>query len=395
MEDMSHLHCARVTVPFSRRFRGRRSRLAILSQTVSRQKDDATREDRCAAKPRSVIPVTILTGYLGAGKTTLLNRILSEDHGRRYAVIVNEFGEIGIDGDLILSARENLTELANGCLCCSVRGDLVEAIGQVLSAADPVDAIIVECSGLADPVPVAQTFLVEDDVREGTRLDAVITMVDAMNFTEQRKAAREVDDQVAFADVLLLNKIDAVPDGSGASVETLLAAINPRARIHRAVRGQVPLGSLLDCRAHDLARADGIGEPHVEYDPPAGHVCGADCAHEHHYRDHARHDVDITSVSLTAGELDPPRLFAWLEDVTVVCARDLLRIKGVIAFRDDPDRFVVQGVQRVVEGDHQRPWRMDEPRSSRLVVIGRALDAGWLRRGFAACAADAGQDTPE
>ena len=195
---------------------------------MSTQGETAIREDPRWAKSRTVIPVTILTGYLGAGKTTLLNRILSEDHGRRYAVIVNEFGEIGIDGDLILSARENLTELANGCLCCSVRGDLVEAIGQVLSAADPVDAIIVECTGLADPVPVAQTFLVEDGLREGTRLDAVIAMVDAVNFIEQRGSAREVDDQVAFADVLVLNKIDAVPDGSSGEVESLLSAINPR-----------------------------------------------------------------------------------------------------------------------------------------------------------------------
>jgi G3E family GTPase len=346
--------------------------------------------DPRGAKSRSVIPVTILTGYLGAGKTTLLNRILSEDHGRRYAVIVNEFGEIGIDGDLILSARENLTELANGCLCCTVRGDLVEAIGQVLSAAEPVDAIIVECTGLADPVPVAQTFLVEEGIRERTRLDAVIAMVDAVNFTEQRKSAREIDDQVAFADVLVLNKIDAVPDGTGVAAETLLSAINPRARIHRAVRGQVPLGKLLDCRAHDLARADEFGELHADHDTTSHHVCGADCAHDHQDGSHARHDVDITSVSLTGDELDPPRFFAWLEDVTIVCARDLLRIKGVIAFSGDPDRFVIQGVQRVMEGDHQRPWRPGEPRSSRLVVIGRNLDADWLRRGFAACAASPG-----
>ncbi len=341
-----------------------------------------SREKAPGTGSRPPVPVTIVTGYLGAGKTTLLNRILSEDHGRRYAVIVNEFGEIGIDADLILTAQENLTELANGCLCCSVRGDLVEAIDQVLSAPDPVDAIIVECSGLADPVPVAQTFLVEGGLREGTRLDAVIAMVDALNFAELRTSAREVDDQVAFADVLVLNKIDSVPEGARTAVETLLAAINPRARVHRAVRGQVPLDILLDCRAHDLARLDVAAARH-DHLAPADHVCGEGCAHEHL----GRHDVDITSVSLSADELDPARFFAWIEDVTVVCARDLLRLKGVIAFRDDPDRFVIQGVQKVLEGDHQRPWRPYESRSSRLVVIGRKLNSGWLQRGFAACSA--------
>ncbi|WP_281967319.1 CobW family GTP-binding protein [Roseovarius nanhaiticus] len=327
-----------------------------------------------------MIPVTILTGYLGAGKTTLLNRILSEDHGRRYAVIVNEFGEIGIDGDLILTAEENVRELANGCLCCSVRGDLVEAVDQVLAAPVPVDAIIVECTGLADPVPVAQTFLVEEGIREQTRLDAVVTLVDAMHFLDQRGVAREVDDQVAFADILVLNKVDATSKEGIEAVRDLLGQINPRARMHDAVRGQVPLEDLLDCGAHDLHRTEDPADHNTD------HVCGPHCAHDHANED-SRHDVAITSVSLKAVLLDPARFFAWIEDVTVVCAADLLRIKGVIAFRDDPDRYVLQGVQRVIEGDHQRPWRTDELRGSRIVIIGRNLDEGWLQRGLAACAA--------
>jgi len=334
--------------------------------------------DNAAESQLPIRPVTVLTGYLGAGKTTLLNRILSEEHGRRYAVIVNEFGKIGIDGDLILSAQENVTELANGCMCCTVRGDLVEAIGEVLASDRPVDAIVVECSGLADPVPVAQTFLVEDGIRQRTRLDAVIAMVDALNFAGQRTGSREVDDQIAFADVIVLNKIDAVPESELAAVQALIAAINPRAPVHHAVRGRVPLPTLLDRHAHDIASADVTAPPCGAHSINVDHVCGTECGHDPASH-HGPHDV----VSLSAGDLDPARFFAWIEDVTVVVAGDLLRIKGVIAFRDDPDRYVVQGVQRVIEGDHQRPWGPDEARASRLVVIGRNLDPGWLRRGFA------------
>ncbi|MEI4261192.1 CobW family GTP-binding protein [Roseovarius sp. D0-M9] len=266
------------------------------------------------------IPVTILTGYLGAGKTTLLNRILSEDHGRRYAVIVNEFGEIGIDAELIVAAQENLRQLANGCLCCSVRGDLVETIGEVLSGSEPVDGIIVECTGLADPVPVAQTFLAEDSIRARTRLDAVVTMVDAQHFSKARATARELDDQVAFADVLILNKIDAVPHSDVQSVRDLLTMINPRAELHLTQRGQGPLDVLLDRRAHDLFR---VGSSEVAHQDALGHICDAGCAHHHHIAEGGHHAIDMMSVSLSTDELDPARFFAWIEDVTLVCARNL------------------------------------------------------------------------
>ena len=200
------------------------------------------------------IPVTVLTGYLGAGKTTLLNRILSEPHGKRYAVIVNEFGEIGIDNELVVGADEEVFEMNNGCICCTVRGDLIRIIEGLMRRKGKFDAIIVETTGLADPAPVAQTFFVDEDVRGAARLDAVVTVADAKWLSQRLRDAPEAKNQIAFADVIIINKTDLVSPAELREVEARIRAINPYARLHRANRCDVKIDEVLERRAFDLDR---------------------------------------------------------------------------------------------------------------------------------------------
>ncbi|MFS2327323.1 GTP-binding protein [Brucella sp. H1_1004] len=366
------------------------------------------------------IPVTVLTGYLGSGKTTLLNRILTENHGKRYAVIVNEFGEIGIDNDLIVESDEEIYEMNNGCICCTVRGDLIRVVQGLMRRPGRFDAIIVETTGLADPVPVAQTFFMDDDVRAKTVLDAVVALVDAKHLPLRLKDSREAEDQIAFADVVLINKTDLVTPEELAAVEATVRAINPHAIIHRTERSAIPLDRVLDRGAFDLKRAL-ENDPHfLDHDHP-DHVCGPDCdhdhghdhhhhhghdhdhtcgpdcnhdhghehGHDHHHHDHASpiHDVTVTSVSLRLGEVDPAKFFPWIQNITQTQGPNILRLKGIIAFKDDPDRYVVQGVHMIIEGDHQRAWKPEEKHESRLVFIGRELDAAELKAGFENCQA--------
>jgi len=340
------------------------------------------------------IPVTVLTGYLGAGKTTLLNRILSEAHGKRYAVIVNEFGEIGIDNDLIVESDEEIYEMNNGCVCCTVRGDLIRVVEGLMRRPGRFDAIVVETTGLADPAPVAQTFFMDEDVRSKTRLDAVVALVDAKHLPLRLKDSKEAEDQIAFADVVVLNKTDLVTPDELRQVEATVRAINPTARIHRTTRSGVALSDVLDRGAFDLKRvlAD---DPHFLDGDDHDHVCGPDCDHDHHHHDHhhdhaapaAIHDVTVRSISLRGAEMDPKRFFPWIEKVTQMDGPNILRLKGIIALKDDPDRYVVQGVHMIMEGDHQRPWKDGEKHESRLVFIGRDLDEEKLRRSFEACQA--------
>src|SRR5690606_21003035 len=201
------------------------------------------------------IPVTVLTGYLGAGKTTLLNRILTDNHGKKYAVIVNEFGEIGIDNDLIVESDEEIYEMNNGCICCTVRGDLIRVVEGLMRRPGRFDAIIVETTGLADPVPVAQTFFMDDDVRQKTELDAVVALVDAKHLPLRLKDSREAEDQIAFADVVLINKTDLVSPEEVARIEDIVRAINPSARIYKTTRSGVDLARVLDQGAFNLERA--------------------------------------------------------------------------------------------------------------------------------------------
>jgi G3E family GTPase len=237
-----------------------------------------------------LIPVTLLTGYLGAGKTTLLNRILSEAHGKRYAVIVNEFGEIGVDNDLIIDADEEIIEMNNGCICCNVRSDLIRILGGLMKRPERFDGILVETTGLADPAPVAQTFLIDDDVRRRTKLDAIVTVVDAHHFLDEIDHAHEAKDQIAFADVILVNKCDLVTDDQLVSVERRICSLNSCAQVHRVERCRVNLPDILGRGAFDLDRI-------LEIEP----------AFLDHFHDHD-HSEDVSSLSLVIERaLDPAR----------------------------------------------------------------------------------------
>jgi G3E family GTPase len=331
------------------------------------------------------IPVTVLTGYLGAGKTTLLNRILSENHGKKYAVIVNEFGEIGIDNDLIIGADEEVFEMNNGCICCTVRGDLVRIMDGLMKRRGKFDAIIVETTGLADPAPVAQTFFVDEDVQKNARLDAVVTVADAKWLADRLKDAPEAKNQIAFADVIVLNKTDLVSSPELAEVEARIRGINPYAKLHRTERCMVALADVLDRGAFDLDRILDIEPDFLE----AGDDHDRHHGHDHHHHDHGLkhyHDEEMQSLSLkTDKPLDPSRFMPWLQTLVQTEGQKILRSKGILAFHDDDDRYVFQGVHMMLEGDHQRKWKDGEPRESRLVFIGRELPEQTIREGFERC----------
>ena len=334
------------------------------------------------------IPVTVLTGYLGAGKTTLLNRILSENHGKKYAVIVNEIGEIGIDNDLIIGADEEVFEMNNGCICCTVRGDLVRIMDGLMKRKGKFDAIIVETTGLADPAPVAQTFFVDEDVQKNARLDAVVTVADAKWLSDRLKDAPEAKNQIAFADVIVLNKTDLVNKGELAEVEARIRGINPYAKLHRTERCSVALADVLDRGAFDLDRILDIEPDFLEADDHDHHHHGHD---HHHHHDHGHglkhyHDEDMQSLSLkTDKPLDPNVFMPWLQNLVQVEGGKILRSKGILAFHDDDDRYVFQGVHMMLEGNHQRKWKEGEKRESRLVFIGRELPEEAIRKGFESC----------
>jgi G3E family GTPase len=335
------------------------------------------------------IPVTVLTGYLGAGKTTLLNRILSEPHGKKYAVIVNEFGEIGIDNELVVNADEEVFEMNNGCICCTVRGDLVRIIDGLMRRKGKFDAIIVETTGLADPAPVAQTFFMDEQVGAKTKLDAVVTVADAKWLKDRLKDAPEAKNQIAFADVILLNKTDLVTSAELNEIEARIRGINPYARLHRTERAKIDIAEVLGRNAFDLDRILDIEPAFLEVDGH-DHDHHHDHGHDHHHHGGLKHyhDEDMQSVSIkTDKPLNPDKFFPWVQDLVATEGKDILRCKGILNFKDDPERFVFQGVHMILDGDHQRKWRDDETRDSRIVFIGRHLPEEKIRSGFAACVA--------
>ncbi len=335
-----------------------------------------------AALPQ--IPVTVLTGYLGAGKTTLLNRVLTENHGKKYAVIVNEFGEIGIDNDLVVGADEEVFEMNNGCICCTVRGDLIRIIGGLIKRKDKFDAILVETTGLADPAPVAQTFFTDDDVKKRTRLDSIVTVVDAKHVGLRLEDADEAEEQIAFADVILLNKTDLVSKEELAKIEARIRTINPFAKVHHTVRSNIDLDQILDRGSFDLNRIIGLDPDFLE----GGHD------HHHHHGHHEKeganplHDEEIRSLSVMLDKpVDPAKFSDWISGLLLAEGQNILRSKGILNMAKSDQRYVFQAVHMVSEGSFTGPWPTKDKRKSRLVFIGRKLNEAALRDGFAACAA--------
>lgn len=308
------------------------------------------------------IPVTILTGFLGAGKTTLLNRILQEAHGQRIAVIENEFGEVGIDNELLVQDRdEQLIEMNNGCICCSVRGDLVRILGELADKRYAgrlhFDRVIIETTGLAAPAPVAQSFFVDDGIGEAYRLDAIVTMVDALHAPSQLDTHREAREQVGFADRLLLSKTELAEPAALSRLRARLRAINARAPILVTRHGDAPLDALLDLRSFNLSTLLHI-EPDFLNPTP----------HHHH------HDDDIGSfVFRSTRRFDPIKLEHAIERLIAEYGQDMLRYKGVIATADNPRRLLLQGVHMLAGGSEGRHWGTDVAPESVLVFIGRHL----------------------
>jgi G3E family GTPase len=352
----------------------------------------------------ALIPTTILTGFLGAGKTTLLNRILQEQHGLRIAVIENEFGQENIDNEILVQdSNEHIVEMNNGCICCTVRGDLILALSALAQKRDAgllqFDHIVIETTGLANPGPVAQTFFIDEEVSIHYMLDAIITVVDARHAMTQLDQHEEAQRQVGFADRLLLSKTDLV---SGAQLETLkqrLTRINPRAAIGIADFGRTPIADVLDIRgfnlnekleldpdflAFDTEQVHDDGHEHAEH--AHDHEHGPDCDHPSHNHHHAHHDDEIAAFVFKSNRpFDSARLDEFLGGLVQVYGPRMLRYKGILAMDGGERKVVFQGVHQLMGSDLGAKWGETEIRTSKMVFIGKNLPKDIFIRGLEQC----------
>ncbi len=351
---------------------------------------------------RDPIPVTVLTGFLGAGKTTLLNHLLTQNHGYKCAIIINEFGEISIDNQLVVGVDEEILELNNGCLCCRVRGDLIKSLEGLIQRQKRFDYVLIETTGLADPSPVVHTFKASD-LADKMRLDGIVTVVDARHLEKELHDSPEPVQQIAFADVILLNKTDLVTPDEADKVESRIRKINSLATLHRTTNSKIEPAKIFNLKARELVNvalperlADDHGHEH-DHD----HECGPGCDHDHdhdhahahdhdhhHHHDHGHHDDAVSSFYLSDDRpLDLKKVEAWLTEIIRDLGANIYRSKGILQIQGQAKRVVFQGVQTMFDAKPDRLWNVGEKRVSQLVFIGKDLDEAKIRRGFAGCIA--------
>lgn len=315
---------------------------------------------------RNSIPVIVITGYLGSGKTTLLNRILTHKHGKKIAVIVNEFGDVGIDSQLVVEADEEILEMNNGCICCTVRGDLIRIFGNLMAKREKFDYLLIETTGLADPGPVIQSFFVDEVMRSQTKLDAVVTVVDTKHIWNHWDSS-EAQEQIAFADIILLNKIDLVPPEQLEELEKRIRTMNAFAKLYRTQNCELSIDLILGVQAFDLKNALSIDSELLNEN-----------THEH--------DDTVSSISIIKnGTVNSNKFTTWLNQIIQVQGRNIFRMKGILNVDDEERRFVCQGVHMLIDGRPGQPWKPDEIRKNEIVFIGRDLDKVTIEKGFQNC----------